>query len=34
MNQLTSTPIRMPNTRTSWIEFPPPNIASNGRSFA
>ena len=25
MNQLTSTPMRMPKTRPSWIE-PPPNI--------
>ena len=25
MNQLTSTPIRMPNIRPSWIE-PPPNM--------
>ena len=26
MNQLKSTPIRMPNTRASWID-PPPNMA-------
>ena len=26
MNQLTSTPMRMPKTRPSWMD-PPPNIA-------
>ena len=25
MNQLTSTPMRIPNTRASWME-PPPNM--------
>ena len=29
MNQLTSTPIRMPKIRPSWIE-PPPNMHENG----
>jgi hypothetical protein len=27
-NQLGSTPMRMPNTRASWIEPPPPNMPS------
>src|SRR5918997_3672980 len=33
MNQLTSTPMRMPNTRASWIERPP-NMRSMVRARA